>query len=123
MSNTDEYRNRLITLLKLDQPELDFGLSNFGSHLTALRWLQYFPSMTSCRISALSFSSAYIFFRRRFSSSSSFNRFISEALLARRLSNHVLAHGDTLFFFIQQHKMFYQLHHQRFLIGLAFCHQ
>src|SRR5690606_37046896 len=39
-------------------------------HLASLRWPYSFPSRASLRISALMRSSAYIFFRRRFSSSS-----------------------------------------------------
>ena len=72
------------------KPDADTSaFDNFSSHLTALRWLQYFPSMTSWRISALSFSSAYIFFSRRFSSSSSFIRFISEASMPPNLDRHL----------------------------------
>src|SRR3546814_12781458 len=43
-------------------------------HLTTVRWLHHFFSMASLRISAFSRSSAYIFFKRAFSASSSFIR-------------------------------------------------
>src|SRR5690606_4337780 len=58
-------------------------------HLAALRWLHHFFSMASLSTSALRRSSAYIFFRRRFSSSSSFNRAIIEASIPPNLARHL----------------------------------
>src|SRR5690606_24467917 len=60
-------------------------------HLAAARWLHHFFASASWTISALIRSSAYIFFSRRFSSSSSFSLAIIEASMppnfARHLSN------------------------------------
>ena len=50
-------------------------------HLLARRWLQYFPAMASRRISAYVCDSACIFVNRRFSTSSSFSRLISETCI------------------------------------------
>src|SRR5690606_29407955 len=58
-------------------------------HLAPLRWLYSFPSRASLRISALMRSSAYIFFSRRFSSSSSFRRAISAVSMPPYLARHL----------------------------------
>src|SRR5471032_1317546 len=58
-------------------------------HLTALRWRYHFFARASATISALRRSSAYIFFRRLFSSSSSFIRAMSEASMPPNLARHL----------------------------------
>src|SRR5690606_27933305 len=55
------------------------GLNHLLRHLAPARWRYNFFRNASWTISALSRSSAYIFFSRRFSSSSSFSRVISAA--------------------------------------------
>src|SRR6056297_2327209 len=76
---------RLAGQADADRPTLD---CLFG-HLPATRWPQSSPSITSWRISALIRSSAYIFFRRRFSASSSLSRAISEASMPPNLARHL----------------------------------
>lgn len=59
-------------------------------HLSSLKWLYHFFAIASWMISTLSFSSAYIFFSRRFSSSySSLSRAISEASIPPNLARHL----------------------------------
>src|SRR5690554_2089420 len=72
------------------QPDADrFFCDGLLRHLTAARRLHHFFSMASLSISALSRSSAYIFFRRRFSSSSSLSRAIMEASMPPNLERHL----------------------------------
>src|SRR5476651_516233 len=58
-------------------------------HLPPLRWRYHFFVRASATISAFKRSSAYIFFSRRFSSSSSFMRAISEASIPPNLARHL----------------------------------
>src|SRR5690606_10446228 len=58
-------------------------------HLSPLRWLHHFFAMASWMISAFRRSSAYIFLRRRFSSSSSRSRAINEASIPPNLARHL----------------------------------
>src|SRR5690606_11505846 len=72
------------------QPDTDrFLCDGLLRHLTAARRLHHFFSMASLSISALSRSSAYIFFRRRFSSSSSLSRVIMDASMPPNLDRHL----------------------------------
>src|SRR5690606_17835829 len=64
-------------------------LDRLNRHLAPARWLHHFFSKASLTISALSFSSAYIFLRRRFSSSSSLSRAISDASIPPNLDRHL----------------------------------
>jgi len=57
------------------------GNHNVDRDLLARRSLQYFPAKASRKISASICDSAYIFFSRRFSSSSSFGRFMSDTCI------------------------------------------
>jgi len=58
-------------------------------HLPSARWPHHFFSSASDTISALSFSSRYIFFNRRFSSSSSFMRDIMDTSMPPYLARHL----------------------------------
>ncbi len=57
-------------------------------HLPALRWPHHFFASASLSSSALSWESAYIFFSRRFSSSSFFRRAIIKASMSPYLLRH-----------------------------------
>src|SRR5690606_38850994 len=63
--------------------------NSFLRHLSTTRRLYHFFSMASLRMSAFSRASAYIFFRRRFSSSSSFRRAIMEASMPPNFARHL----------------------------------
>src|SRR5574340_1429381 len=77
----------LVAVTGLADGEIGTGLPNArapgfhrpSGHLSAQRWPYHFFASASLRMSALICDSAYIFFRRRFSSSSSFMREIIEA--------------------------------------------
>src|SRR5690606_33620216 len=58
-------------------------------HLSPPRWLHHFFAIASWMISAFRRSSAYIFLRRRFSSSSSRSRAINEASMPPNLARHL----------------------------------
>ncbi len=58
-------------------------------HLPSARWPHHFFSRASETISALSFSSRYIFFNRRFSSSSSFMRDIMDTSMPPYLARYL----------------------------------
>ncbi len=58
-------------------------------HLPSARWPHHFFSRASETISALSFPSRYIFFKRRFSSSSSFMRDIMDTSMPPYLARHL----------------------------------
>ena len=72
------------------QPDGDAALCHhlFG-HLASARRPGYFFARYSVAISALSFSSMYIFLRRRFSSSSSFMRDIMDVSMPPYLARHL----------------------------------
>src|SRR5690606_1312254 len=72
------------------QAHADAALGNrdFG-HLAPARWPHHFFAIASWRISALRRSSAYIFFRRRFSSSNSFRRAIIDVSMPPYLARHL----------------------------------
>src|SRR5690606_212131 len=60
-----------------------------SGHLPALRWPHHFFDRASFNRSALSWASAYIFFRRRFSSSSSFIRATMDTSMPPNLLRHL----------------------------------
>jgi hypothetical protein len=68
------------------QPTL---LHNLFGHLASARRPCYFFARYSSAISALIFSSRYIFMRRRFSSYSSFMRGIMEVSMPPNLARHL----------------------------------
>ena len=74
------------------------AIVHFGpaSQLSSPSWLYHFFAIISLAISALSRSSAYIFLRRRFSSSSSFMRCISEASMPPNLARHLYTLAELI---------------------------
>ena len=83
----------LVTLAGLTNTKCQAGQSDTDTfeldcllrHLTPARWLHHFFARASCTISALRRSSAYIFFSRRLSSSSSRIRTISDTSMPPNL--------------------------------------
>lgn len=72
------------------EPDGDGAVSNgLGGHLASGRWRHHFFAMASWRMSALRRSSAYIFLRRRFSSSKSLRRAMREASMPPNLARHL----------------------------------
>src|SRR5690606_25200523 len=88
---------RLVAVTGLADLERLAGMPDIGApaldrspgHLPALRWPHHFFESASFNRSALSWASAYIFFSRRFSSSSSFIRATMDTSMPPNLLRHL----------------------------------